>query len=175
MSARDVYDFDGAFETAAKSVLTGMQLKVFTTQDKPDFQKERPRIEIKFTLGAGLQRFVPIINGAIATPATPDVTPALLFFCRRESARAFNAQFDLITAADISSHADFRAQARNALAQLWQLINGAALPRHCVQLSRDGGSSPILIAPEQGMMKTEMSFGGTISIQQDAWPALLTA
>jgi hypothetical protein len=176
VSAADIYDFEGIAETAAKNVLTGMEIKAFTTRDKPDFQKDRPRVEIKFTLGAGLQRFMPVVNGAMATPATPNVTPTVLFYLRRESAWGFRMQFDLLTRDDIGAHADYRAQVRGALAQLWQLINGTApMTRHAIQLGKDNGSSPVLIAPESGIMKTEMSFDGSIAVQANAWPALLEA
>ena len=176
MSAKDIYDFEGISETAAKQVLASMEIQAFTTRDKPDFQRDRPRVEIKFTLGAGLQRFMPVVNGAIATPTTPNVSPTILFYCRRESAWGFRMQFDLLTGIDIEGHADYRAQVRSALAQLWQLVNGVPpMTRHCMQLLKDNGSSPVLVAPESGMMKTEMSFDGTISVQANAWGALLEA
>ena len=176
MSARDIYDFEGITETAAQQVLAGLQVTAATTQDAPKFQKARPRVEIKYTHGPGLGRFAVVINGvnlALDASAGLGLSPAQLFYARRESAWQFRLQFNLLTAAQIEVHTSYRATVRSALAQFWWLINGVApMTRHSVQLAKDNGSSPILIAPEEGLMKTEMSFDGTISVQADAWGAL---
>lgn len=173
MSVEQIYDIEGIVETAGKKVLEALGLKAFTTRDAPDFKKDRPRIELKLTLGQGCNRFTPIYEGQVVTAATPNMTPSLVFFCRRETAWYFKLQFVLLTRDNMEVHAAYRAAARNALAQFWLLINGAPpLTRHCIQMDRDNGSSEIEVSPEHGLMKTEMSFDGTVSIQADAWPAL---
>jgi hypothetical protein len=181
MSAALVYDFESIVETAAKAVLTSLETKSFTTTDKPDFQKDRPRVEIKFTLGADLQQFAVVlpdadgnlVNIAVDPTVAVGVSQQDLFYARRESAWAFNLRFDLLTGMDLAQHIEYRAEVRCALARFWRLINGApGMTRHCVQLAKGGGGSPILVSPETGIMKTEMSFSGTISVQADAWSAL---
>lgn len=173
MSASTIYDFEGVVESAAVAVFEGLGINAFTTQDTPDFQKARPRVEIKFTLGAGLNRFVSIKDGQVVTPATPDVTPSLVFFLRRESAWMFELEFDVLTAADIKAHAAYRAKVRAALGQFWVLMNDSpGMENHCIQMDSNSGNSPVLVAPEQGIMKTEIRFNGKISVQMDAWPKL---
>lgn len=176
MSAKDLYDFEGILETAAQGVLQDLGLTAATTQDAPLFQKKRPRVEIVYKHGAGLGRFVVIIDGKMATPETAaGLTPKERFYARRESAWLFSLKFQLLTAAQIAVHAEYRAEVRAALAQFWLLINGTRLPRHTVQLTKDNGSSDVLVAPEEGIYRTDMSFEGAISIQADAWAALVEA
>jgi hypothetical protein len=176
MSASEIYDFEGIVEPAAAAVLAGLNLTAFTTQGTPDFQKDRPRVEIKLTMGPGLSRFVIVINGVngLVDPSIlAGLTQQQIMSYRRESVWQFTLQFHLLTANDIAAHAAYRAQVRNVLAQFWSLINGVApMTRHAIQMTSDNGSSPILVSPERGMMKTEMSFDGTISVQADAWSAL---
>ena len=178
MSVEQIYDFEGIVETAAQVVLKGMDLASYTTQDDPAFQKTRPRVEIKYTHGPGQGRFATIVNGTnLAIDPTPGsgMTPEQKFYARRESAWQFGIRFDLITSVDIGAHTKYRALVRNSLAQLWLTINGTdPMTRHSVQMSKDNGSSPVMVSPQDGMMKTEMSFDGTISIQADAWGALIT-
>ena len=167
MSARDIYDFEGIVESAAQAVLSELNVTAATTQDAPTFKKIRPRVEIEVTLGPGLQRW------AVYPPATG--TGAQRYNARRESAWQFKIQFSLLTAADIKVHSDYRATVRAALAQLWLNINGVApMTRHSVQMTKDSGSSPVMLSPEKDMMKTDIGFDGTISVQADAWPALET-
>lgn len=173
MSASQIYDIEGILEAAAQAVLNALSLEAFTTRSDPEFQKVRPRVEIEATLGGGLGRFVPIKDGAVVTSPTADVTPSELFFLRRESAWQVRLQFNIITEADITIHAEYRAKVRAALAQLWVSINApATLPRHVLQLTKDNGSSPIMVQPEQGMMKTEITFDGSVSVVNGAWADL---
>ena len=167
MSARDIYDFEGIVESAAQAVLKELNVTAATTQDAPTFQKVRPRVEIEVTLGPGLQRWT------VYPPATG--TGAQRYNARRESAWQFNIKFYLLTDFDIKVHSDYRATVRAALAQLWININGVApMTRHSVQMTKDGGSSPVIPSPEKNMLLTQIGFGGTISVQADAWPALAT-
>lgn len=174
MSASDIYDLEGVLENAAKVALNALGLTCFTTQDGPEFQKVRPRVEIKATINAGRNRFVTLKNGAVIDHTTV-ITPSEAFLLRRESAWSFRLEFAALTKADIAAHTAYRAEVRAALAQLAPNINtSAAVTRHVIQMGTDNGASPVMVAPEQGLMKTELSFDGTISINQGAWSALTT-
>lgn len=174
MSAKDLYDFEGIVEAAGKAVLEAQGLNAATTLEAPQFQKVRPRVEIRYTHGAGLNRFVAIVDGAVVTPETAaGLTAAQLFYARRETAWQCGLEFRLLTAADMAVHSEYRAEVRAALAQFWLLINGGVLTRHKLELGQDKGSSGVLVAPEEGIYRTDMSFSGSISVQQDAWAALV--
>lgn len=176
MSVADVYNLEGIIDASAQAVLQAapMNLTAATPLDAPKFQKNRPRVEIRSSIGEGLGRFVPVQNGAIITPGTPNFDPKSTFFFRRETAWSFRIQFDVITSTNIEEHEEYRSTVRNATAQLWSLINNVApMVNHAVQLARDGGSSPMQVAPEEGLMKTEIFFDGNISIQAYAWAQLL--
>lgn len=175
MSATDIYNLEGIINASAQAVLQSMNLIAATPLDAPMFQKERPRVEIKSSIGAGMGRFTPIQNGQIIPPSDPTNDSKSTFFYRRETAWSFRIQFDVVTSTNIQEHESYLATVRNATAQLWVLINNVQpMVNHCVQLARDGGSSPMMEAPELGLLKTEIFFEGNISIQAYAWAQLLS-
>jgi hypothetical protein len=174
MSVADIYDFEGQVEPAVKAVLVAMGLAAFTTQDEIDFTKDRPRVEVMFTLGAGQNRWA-IINPETGLEPT-GTTAQDAWNYRRESAWACSITIQAITDADIAAHSIYRAKARNALAGLWVCINEVndLMTRHFLTMSSDGGNSSIQMDQEHGMFKTDFHFNGKISVQADAWPALAT-
>jgi hypothetical protein len=174
MSVAQIYDFEGAVEPAIKAVLVAMGLAAFTSQDEIDFQKDRPRVEVQFTLGAGQNRWV-AINSATGLPVAA-LSPQETWNQRRESAWACTITFSAITAADIAEHSAYRAVIRNALATLWVRINevNGLMTRHHLYMSSDGGNSSLQMAQDKAMFKTDFTFNGKISVQADAWPALVS-
>lgn len=173
MSVADIYDLEKAVETAAKAVLVAAGLNAYTTQDTPNFEKDRPRVEIEFTQGAGLNRWVVIDPDTGAAPT--GMQPAELDLYRRESAWACSIIFSAITEADISQHAEYKVKVRNALASLWIKINEAAgMTRHAIRMTSDGGSSALQAATDKSFYLTDFTFNGKIAVQADAWPALVT-
>jgi hypothetical protein len=173
MSVAQIYDFEGQVEPAIKAVLVAMRLAAFTSQDEIDFQKDRPRVEIQFTLGAGQNRWV-IIDPVTGMP--PAASPAEAWNYRRESAWACTITFSAITAANITEHSAYRVAVRNALASIWIRINevNGLMARHFLTMSSDGGNTSLQMAQDKAMFKTDFNFNGKISVQADAWPALVS-
>ena len=175
---QDIYDLENAAENACAMVVKSFSLNAFSSQDAPQFQKIRPRAEIFFQKGIGLSRFV-VLDPATSLPwdgsagSTPP-SQAEMFYRRRESAWNCVIRFDLITEADITIHGKYRFQLRGILAVLWQMVNGVYLTNHKLEMEQDGGDSPILVAPDKGYFKTSMTFRGKISVQANAWSALIS-
>ena len=176
MSLNAIYNFESAFETTAQSYLNGRGITAATTQDSPSFQKSRPRVELMFLKGSGMQRWAIVINGknaALDPTILSGIPQSQLYALRRESAWQFSCQFDVLTNADMVEHSTYRVQVRALLAQLWTVVN-SSLPYHSVELIRDAGDSEIKVSPQLGYYKTEMKFEGMISVQADAWLQLIT-
>lgn len=173
MSVADIYDLEKAVETAAKTVLEAAGLKAYTTQDTPNFEKDRPRVEIEFTQGTGANRWSLIDPATGAAPTGK--TPTELDLYRRESAWNCTITFSAITEADITQHAEYKVKVRNALAALWLSINEATgMTRHYLRMTSDGGASQLQAATDKSFYLTDFTFNGKLSVQADAWPALVT-
>ena len=103
------------------------------------------------------------------------VTPAEAFDFRRESAWDCTLIFLVITAPDIVTHSTYCALCLNALASIWNQINDQpTMTRHHLTLARDLGSSQIEMFQDKGQFTTRMTFNGRISVQANAWPALVS-
>lgn len=185
MNFAPIYDFENAVENACASVVKAFgDLAAFSAQDAPSFQKIRPRVEISFTKGQGLSKFVtldPTTSLPIAANSSYPATlmaqghnpSRMLFYMRRESAWNCMIKFDLITSADIKMHSASRAQLRGILASLWAFVN-SYLDYHCIQMESDGGDGQMQFAPEKDWFKTSMTFRGKISVQASAWATLIS-
>lgn len=157
MSASAIYDFEGSIETAAKAAFLAAGVTCYTTQDAPELQRSRPRVEVELVVGSGqLQR--PMI-AALGE--------------EREVAWGAQLRVDIITAADIAGHSQYRAEVRNICATLGDRLNEVSLPSHRIAFVRDSGSTP-RIQPEAGYFVTTMLFDLTITVQADAWAQLNT-
>jgi hypothetical protein len=179
MSVKDIYDFEGVVESAAQSVLQELGLTAATTLDLPQFQKDRPRVEIKFVLGRGNNRFVYIdpttgVNAAVDPSVAAGKTGKDLYTMRRESAWDFELYLYAISEFDIVKHIEYRTQVRAVAAIFWTLMNMVKLTRHSIELNEDQGNSEPTVAPDKSYIKTQLRFSGKISVQADAWPALVT-
>lgn len=172
-----VYDFEAVFENALKAVLTAAEVKAFTSQLIPstgdaaedatlaaqgfeilDFQKDRPRVEIFFTPGAGMGQL-------IQHPETGAET---------ETAWKGGYALRLITAADMRIHRAFRTLVRYQCHRLRGVVNGVApMTLHCLQFLRDAGTSPT-IKSEDGLFESALQFEIDFSIQGNAWAQLAT-
>lgn len=157
-TAQQVYDFERVFETACKAVFSAAEVKAFTTQDSPDFQRDRPRVEITFTPGAGHGRYV-LISGV-----------------QRETAWAGQYRLSVITAAEITIHSVFRSQVRSIMHGIDDFINAVEpMLRHKLQpFFRDGGTTPTMQAQE-GVYRSDMIFDVNFSLQAYAWDTELPA
>jgi hypothetical protein len=167
-----IYDFESVVETAIKAVFTAASLTCVTSQDPPQLQTARPYVIAEFQLGNGEQRFVVIDPATGLSPVAPTLP---LWKYRRESAWSCTIRFSLITDADIAAHGAFRAQVRGLLGQLGLAINDSTiLPHHYLEITREGGSGSLMAHATEGYFRTDMTYSGKISVQADAWTALVT-
>ena len=170
-----LFDFPGIFEPALKSLLTAREIKAFTTQavsstgdagadhelidqgfEIIDFQRDRPRVEILFTPGAGQGQFRPLrISELQEIPI--------------ETSWSGQYKLDVITLPDIRAHREFVTAVRFIVHTQLYTLNGNILDKHRIQVDfKDAGSSPALEA-DKGSFQTVMLFDLDFSIQDDAW------
>ncbi len=176
MAIETIYDFEGAIEPAIKTLLTDKGLACLTTRDAPTLQKAVPRVELSYTHGPGLKRFVGIdvlVAAQLAPPEvlTTNVKDAWIF--RRESCWQGQLNLEIITQADVNSHAQYRSKVRSVIASCWQFINGFTITYHSILFENEGGNSPVY-QPQEGYYGTKIVYPVKISVQADAWAALNT-
>lgn len=169
----DVYDFENVLETALQALFNAAEIKSFTTQDFGktkdngqgtqvpviDFQKDRPRVEILFTVGAGQGQFRPLLVGGAEVPVET----------------SFKGQYrlDIITSAEMAIHAAYRTRLRAFLHTQLLGVNGTdPMTLHRIhRFQQDGGTSPTF-KPEEGVLRTILIFNIDFSIQDEAWATL---
>lgn len=174
-----IYDFQGILELALKTLFTLREVKAFTSQMTPstgdpaadqalidegwdilDFQKDRPRVEIIFTPGAGQGQFRATTIAGLEKQVSIDTS--------------FKGQFrlDVFTLPDIAVHKAFVTAVRFIMHTQLLTLNGTTLLRHRIQPDlMDAGTTPITKA-EQGTFSTTLLFDVDFSIQDDAWEQL---
>jgi hypothetical protein len=163
MSASDVYDFEFVIEMGAFSILTvdPWNLDVYTSTMHPDFEKDRPRVELKYLHGAGRNIFLfPEMPAGLAQPDQNRY--------RRETTWDGRLMVDLVTAADPKVHAQYRATVRAALAALLQNFNDQ-LNWHKVQATYDVGTSSVELNQDEGFYRTQMVLAIVMSLQANAF------
>jgi len=169
MSIAQVYDFEAAVEGGVKAALVAAGLTAYTSQDALVQQRDRPRVEVSFALGAGNNRFV-IVDTSGDALAEGAEQPWLY---RRESAWDCVLTLSVITEPTMSAHTAYRCALRHAMAQVWNTINGTSpMTRHTYQHIRDGGSTALMMDQDRGFFRTDFTFVGKVSVQADAWTAL---
>ena len=124
-----------------------------------DFQKDRPRVEIFFTRGAGQGRFISVNFGDFTTSVETAWTGEYLVRC--------------ITEPNIIKHNAFVTQSWFILSTLVPRINNIApLTNHALaNFPKDGGSSDRIDYTEGDYM-TVLSFNIDFSVQANAWAQL---
>lgn len=159
MSAIDIYDFESVIPRAAKVVLEGLNLKAYTIEDDPVFQKIRPRVEIIYRhIGERSPQILAIL---------PDQS-------RRVSCFRGELKLHAITDADSAGkivHSTYRAMVRNGIYALKDSINGTHLTMHKVQFVQTGNEETG-VRTADGLQQTTWPFTLDVSIQQDAWANL---
>lgn len=155
MSVKDIYAIEEACEGGLAGYLNDNlpDLKYATTLTAPQFQSDRPRVEIMCVLGAGQGRW----------KSVEGIT--------RET--SWDAQYllALITNDDIAIHTSYRSTLRATMHQITGL-NETYLPLHKIQpFFLDGGTSPV-VKPQEGDMVSRMVFNIKVSVQDNAWAQL---
>jgi hypothetical protein len=164
-----VYDFENVLEAGLQALFDSLKIKSFTTQDfgaenadgtpKIDFQKERPRVEISFTVGPGQGQFRPLVVDGVEVPV--------------ETSFKGSYTLDVITGVDIAIHAAYRTQIRYQMHARLLSVNGTPpMTLHQIQrFQRDAGTSPTFKS-EEGYLRSILKFDIDFSIQDDAWATL---
>lgn len=156
MSAEtDIYSFEQIFEDALKAVFTAREVKAFTSQDTPDFQKDRPRVEVVFIPGPSQGQYK-TVGGNF-----------------RQTSWKGQFQLRLVTEASAQVHNAFRAVIRSIMHGVGAAINETPpMDKHKLQpFFADAGTSP-RYQPEEGTYETNMIFECDFSVQNSAWAAL---
>ena len=174
MSVAQVYDFDGIFEPPIAKLFLAAGVIAYASQGRlnddgtfnpqPNFQKDRPRVEIVFTRGPGAKRWTLPTN---PNPNIPLANQA------RESAWKANLAITALTEAGGVTHFKFLAQVRNICATLPAALDGLTLATHCI-------NGPIVDLGEthrynqqEGYYATILNYSFDFSVQNTTW-ALLT-
>lgn len=172
-----VYNFEAIFEKALQAVFLSADIKSYTSQfvartgdslidnaavaagfQLLDFQKDRPRVEIFFTPGAGQGLWRELGVAGATTPV--------------ECAWAGQYRLEIVTAADIRVHSAFVVAVRFVMQTLQCRLNNSGLTFHAIApFYKDGGTSPTIKA-ESGSFQTTMMFEINFSIQDDAWETI---
>lgn len=173
-----IYGVKKVVEQAFAVYFTAAGLKAYTSISQPttgdsaadaalvaegwsiiDFQKDRPRVEIFATRGAGKGQYIP-------HPQFPKVE------C--ETAWDIKIELFLVTAADMRIHVANQVMVDYLMAAARGSINAVApLTRHYLAQFTDGGTSPVE-KPQEGVFTTRFNFSSMISVQADAWSLLAT-
>jgi hypothetical protein len=154
---RDVYDIEKAVEAAVTKLFED-RMTALSSQDAPEFQKPRGRVEVVCQKGAG--------TGHLA------MTELTGLECEVEDSWQMSIQLWLLTAADMQAHGESRAFVRYTAARLAPLVNGTLLTRHEIYGPMvSAGDSPTL-KPEQGIFETALNYKTLVSIRPEAWALL---
>ena len=164
MSNLDVYDPESALENAVRSILNDT-LAAFTPQSDPQFQKERPRVEIQCSLGASKNNHVVDIDG-------------LDEYRPREDGWKIRASLVIVTPTPANGdggqlHRECRALIRRTMFELpWNGQIPALMPNHVIYAPVGHMGTTPTPKPENGFWLTRMDWDLTISIHKDAWAKL---
>ncbi len=165
MRYQDIYDFEGIVEGAISAVFIDGGVTALTSISDPELQKERPRVEVVYSHGAGMNRFVMV---------TSDGSPAIAddpYPFRRESAWRGSLKIDVITEANPVAHRAFRSKVRSMMANIWTAVNETHLPNHKLQFASDGGTTPTYDSTK-GFYVSSLLYNTDLSVQADAWSLL---
>ncbi len=128
------FDFEDTIENAVASVLSAFGLNVFTTGQVYDFYKDRPRVQVQFTLGPGHLRW--------ADPKT--IASIGLAGQKIETAWSSTLTTVIVTAADAQGKVDqsaMRSTVRMAYMNLGPQVNGTILTLHKINLVKESGTA----------------------------------
>lgn len=139
----EAFDFESIAESAVADVLGTYGLTVYTTETVLPFQLDRPRVEIKFTLG----------NGHLKWADQKTLQAIGLGGQKIETAWSSTLQTNIVTATDLNGKIDqatYRATVRTAYMNLGPQINGTILTLHKLQLVKESGTSRGIHPQESG-------------------------
>jgi hypothetical protein len=160
LSAESIYNFEIVIPEAVKRVLTATGVDAYTLADAPQFQQNRPRVEITYR---HISETTPKRVALMADRVT-----------KRTSCFRGELKLHAITEADDVGrfvHSLYRARIRNVLATLEQSLNNGILTEHAINFVVSGNETTGT-RTQDGFMQTTFPYTVDISIQKDAWGTL---
>jgi len=164
MELADLYDIETALEENIRTALIAAGFeKVFTRLNGVvDFQRDRPRLELKVSLGAQNGHFALCDDGN-----------------ERYDQWAFSLEAEAVTSPENTSdanvlHGVYRAQVRATFSTLAQASqrDTTNFPNHAIsQPLRETGTQHML-NPEKGYEASRLTFSGTVAIRAEAFSAV---
>jgi hypothetical protein len=150
-----IWDVEGELEVAITKCF-GDQFAALSAQDKPLFQKDRPRAEVEVILGAGQGHY-----------AMKEYTGLELDV---EDSWDCSIQVEIVTPAAIAVQSQYRVQARAIMARLPALVNGSYLVNHVIyEHMRHMGSPILMYDPERSLYVTRLVYKTLVSVHTDTW------
>jgi hypothetical protein len=173
MSAAQIYNFEAVFEPAFAGLFLAQNIIAYTSQGrlnddgtldpKPDFQKDRPRVEVVFTKGPGRRQW------HLPDAPQPNI-PAVMQ--SRESGWIGRLSVAVVTDADTDQHFSFLPAVRNIMANIPAAMDGLAITTHCINGPIQDQGETHGYNKEDGYYLTTLNYAFDFSIQRDAWALL---
>jgi len=154
-------DFENIIESAVATVLTNAGLRVFTTGQVPDFQKDRPRVQVQYTHGPGHLQW-----------ANQNKLPDDLKGQKVETAWASTLHTIIVTATTVEGkqqQSDIRGTVRVAYLNLAPQLNGNLLTLHKFNLVKESGSSRGIHPNDSNSEMLHLVHEIQISLHESVW------
>lgn len=161
-----VYDIEGELEQAIERIMN-QKMVTITNQDPEQFQRANPRLEVQVGLGAGKERQIAPAELTLLPMDVEDVFECTIY-CQ------------IITGSNvddndpIKSHRFYRAWTRYYMNILPSLINNqpGGIMNHWVGFPMYHKGSTPMWKPEDGRLRTDMTWGTFVGIHVQAWTNL---
>ena len=148
-----VYDFEGQLELAVQAFFEASDIIAIKPGDDPQFQKERPRIELQVVVGPATGHLQPVTLDGEAAKLVHDAYTGSLMLA-------------VLTEADYAKHVAYRTKIR---AQVSRLIYLTTLDYHELEDVVPAGASQVL-SPEDGTFESHLTYNLAFCVKSDAWP-----
>lgn len=168
MSYATLYNFEGQVEPAVGKLFSSAGITTFTScgkiesdgtvNPKVDLQRDRPRIEITFTLGPGRYRWH-------MPDGETDTQKAI------ESMWSASLAVSLLTDADAVIHLGFLPVVRGIIPTI-NKVNGTTLLYHTIHGPIRNAGESHTYDPERGFFITRLNVNFDFSIHQSGWALL---
>ena len=155
-----LYEFERLISATLVALFNAEEITAYGVGTDPEFQKERPRVEVFLTIGGRFDNHYVLDNDGQ----------------RRENGWTGTLTLSALTPANPTLHSRYLAAIRNQAAKLDQLDLTSAetvsvpLEYHEITEVKTGGTAPT-IEPEKGYFQTALSFDFVFGILPGAWPA----
>ena len=150
-----LYEWEKLLAATLAGIFNDAELKPKSVVDDPEFQKDRPRVEVYVTAGAAMGHYVLDADGT-----------------RRENGWHGSFSLRAVTDPDIGLHSAYIAAIRNVAATLDRLdLTAAGVPLQWHEISKvvTAGTTPHT-DPTAGEYDTTLHYNFIFAVLPDAWP-----